>query len=163
MPRQCSICVHEKRDEIERAILEGESLRQVSTDNDVSKEALRRHKNNGHIEEKLVKASEAKEITGADNSIMRIMKWLDEIEIIFHEAKAVGQPGLALSASDKGLRGEELLAKVKKLINESPQINVGVQVNVADMSGKTIEFIKKHKLYQKFVKYMQGEYDAERS
>ena len=163
MPRKCSICTHPKREEIERAMLQGEPYRRISTDFDASEEALRRHKKNDHIAEALVKSAQAKEITGADNSIMRIMGWLDEIKLIFHEAKAEGERGLALSASDKGLRGEELLAKVTKLINESPQINVGVQVNVADLSGKTIDFIKKNRLYKKFTAYMEKIYDAERS
>jgi hypothetical protein len=53
MPRKCSICTHPKREEIEKAILRGDSFRRISTDFDVSEEAVRRHKNNDHVSRKI--------------------------------------------------------------------------------------------------------------
>lgn len=53
MPRQCSICSHPQREEIDRAILKGESYRHIASQYDVNYRALQRHKQNGHIGRKI--------------------------------------------------------------------------------------------------------------
>jgi len=51
---QCTICLHEKRDEIEAAILKGESQRSIASQYNVSQSAVGRHKKNGHIRTEVV-------------------------------------------------------------------------------------------------------------
>ncbi len=44
----CKVCQHKKRKRINEALARGESLRDVATDYDLSKDSLSRHWNNGH-------------------------------------------------------------------------------------------------------------------
>ena len=54
MPNKCTICTHEKRDEIEASILKGDALRRIATQHGTSESSLRRHKSRGHIRTELV-------------------------------------------------------------------------------------------------------------
>jgi hypothetical protein len=60
MPRRCSICHHERLEEINRALVEGAALSEMAAKYRVSDDALSRHKAN-HLPDALVKAQEAKE------------------------------------------------------------------------------------------------------
>lgn len=57
MALQCSICSHPKREEIDRAILSGEPVRAVARQFGVSRSALNRHKNNGHLSKAIARAT----------------------------------------------------------------------------------------------------------
>jgi len=54
MPNKCTICTHEKRDEIEAAILKGDALRRIATQYGSSESSVRRHKSRGHIELEII-------------------------------------------------------------------------------------------------------------
>jgi hypothetical protein len=58
VPRTCTICTHENRAALERALIEGETLRTIADRFSVSKTALVRHKDN-HLPAHLMKAKEA--------------------------------------------------------------------------------------------------------
>jgi len=62
---QCTICNHPQRVEIDKALVEGESLRNVAKRFDVSYSSVGRHKRNGHIAEQIAKAARKKEIKQA--------------------------------------------------------------------------------------------------
>lgn len=54
MARQCSVCTHEQCEEINKAILRGESYRHIATQYiGLNYRALQRHKQNGHIGRKI--------------------------------------------------------------------------------------------------------------
>jgi len=159
MPRKCSICTHKKRDAIEKDILNNVSYRDIGTAYNVNYESVRRHHKNGHIAQELVKSSQAKDISDSDELMGDLLEWKKIIDESVEELKGPSR----LQAVDRGMKWTELKAKIKKIISDSPQVNVGVQVNIGDLSGQTINFIKKHRLYRKFVEYMQGVYDAERT
>jgi N-acyl-D-amino-acid deacylase len=61
MPRKCTVCEHEKVEEINRLLLKGVSLRNIAKQYFVSAASLHRHKK-GHLPAKLVKAQEALDI-----------------------------------------------------------------------------------------------------
>ena len=64
--RKCSICNHEKVDEINRLLLNGTSYRNISEKFSVSAAALSRHKNQ-HIARALAKARGAKATVQGDS------------------------------------------------------------------------------------------------
>ncbi len=72
MAQPCSICQHEKRAEIDRAIQEGQTLASIGRQFDVKYGALKNHKN--HIKAKVQRAAAKKERVIADDAL----KWLDE-------------------------------------------------------------------------------------
>ena len=60
MPRTCTVCRHASRPDIEKAIVSGDSFRDIARQFDVSKDAVRRHKAD-HLPRTLGKALEAAE------------------------------------------------------------------------------------------------------
>lgn len=63
--RSCKACQHEKKTEIDRALLSGEAARQVATRYGLSATGLQRHQK--PIAPSLVKAREAAEVGQASN------------------------------------------------------------------------------------------------
>src|SRR5215469_18642079 len=66
MPMTCRVCGHKKRLEIDRALLEGQSLRDIAKRTGTTASSLQRHKAE-HLARSLVKAHEAREIARADS------------------------------------------------------------------------------------------------
>jgi hypothetical protein len=71
---QCTICNHPQRVEIDKALVEGETLRNVAKRFDVSYSAVGRHKRNGHIAEQIAKAAKKKEIKQAKEIVAAVEK-----------------------------------------------------------------------------------------
>jgi hypothetical protein len=80
MPRTCTICTHEQRQEIDRALVAGEAFRHIAARYDTSTGALQRHKE--HLSGKLVKAAERREERHADSLV-------DQLETLLSRAKAL--------------------------------------------------------------------------
>ena len=78
---QCTICNHPQRVEIDKALVEGESLRNVAKRFDVSYSSVGRHKRNGHIAEQIAKAARKKEIKQA-REIIKAVHLLGELDIV---------------------------------------------------------------------------------
>ena len=81
MPRTCTICTHEQRREIDRAVLSGESYRGIARHFAVSEDAIERHKK-AHLSAQVVKAAERREERRADSLV-------DQIEALLSRAKAL--------------------------------------------------------------------------
>jgi len=78
MPRTCTVCKHSERDGIDRALLDGESFRDIARQYRVSKDAVARHK--PHLSAALSKAYEAREETRVDG-------FRDRLETIWRVTK----------------------------------------------------------------------------
>jgi transposase len=78
MARPCTICTHNKVKEIDKAIIEGTSYRDIAGRFGISKSSLERHKDKGHI---AVKIQRAKEITEIKQGLTLSEK-LNELEKI---------------------------------------------------------------------------------
>ncbi len=65
MPPTCSICRHEDRDAIDAALMRGESLRDIATRFETTPSSLQRHKDSGHIQEKVQQAVAERELLSA--------------------------------------------------------------------------------------------------
>jgi hypothetical protein len=59
LPRICTVCTHNDREKIDRALAGGEVIRGISRNFRVSEDALSRHK--AHVSQAIVKASERRE------------------------------------------------------------------------------------------------------
>jgi hypothetical protein len=85
---QCSICNHPKRVEIDKALIDGGSYRDVAGRFGVSRSAVGRHKRNGHIAEKIAKVARKKEIKEAEA--------IDAV-VLAHEVQEVANAGSILA------------------------------------------------------------------
>jgi len=119
------------------ALVEGSaSLRDIAVQYDTSKDALKRHKDNGHITPKLIKAAESKEViatnlktTEAEDIKNRAIKILDI-------AEKTGDVR-SMCAAIREVRGcIELLAKMGgALKGDQPVVNIGIMIDPEKIIG----------------------------
>jgi hypothetical protein len=127
MPRRCSICSHEDREEINAALLAGESLRGISRKffgSVKAEDALARHRE--HLPLHLVKASEAAEVIQADTLLDRLLSLNAETMAILHEARTgrIKDNELALRAIARAEKQLELQGKLLGELNDAPTVNI---------------------------------------
>jgi hypothetical protein len=131
MPRRCRACSSPNRTAIEKAIVSGEPLREISEKSRISISALHRHKH--HAGQALVKARERREEKSGDGL-------LDEIERIRKRAWEL------LSSLEKSgdLRGGVVaLREVREsLETQAKLLALAAQMDVAptEASGETTEY-----------------------
>ena len=124
MPRTCSICTHEDRHTIDRALVGGEgALRTISDHFSVSKTALIRHKD-AHLPAALVKAREAEDVVRADELLSQVRGLQDRTLAILSASEAAGELRTALAAIREARGNLELLAKLLGELDEAPRVNV---------------------------------------
>src|SRR5579864_4085383 len=137
MPRTCTICRHERCQEIDRALVAGESYRHIAARYDTSTGTLQRHKE--HLPGKLVKAHEAREVAQADSLLDQVRHLTNEAREILGNVKAT-QPGTAVQAVRAALHALELQAKILGEIRAA-QVNVGVAVGVPEKVLITVRHV----------------------
>lgn len=122
MPRKCSICEHPQAEEINTALLNGVSLRNIAERYSVSKTALHRHKD--HIPISLVKAQQAEEAARADSLLKQVVELKDKALAILDKAEQAGDNRTALLAIREAKGCLELLAKLLGELHEQTTVNV---------------------------------------
>ena len=135
MPRKCTVCEHEKVEEINRLLLEGVSLRDLAGRYSVSKTALHRHKD-GHLPAKLVKAQEAREIAKADTLLDQVAGLRDKALSILAKAEQAGDLRTALQGVREAKGCLELLARLQGELQE--QATVNILINPQWLSLRTV-------------------------
>lgn len=118
MPRPCSICKHEKRDEINADLLKGKSYRSISHVYSVSPDAARRHDKNGHISKELIEADQGEAGERVGTVWEEIDYWAKEIKDIYRTEKTAGHSTVALSAIEKALKIPALIAQIRATLGE---------------------------------------------
>lgn len=122
MPRKCPVCVHSERQEIEKALLRGETLQQL-TQYGVSKRSLFNHKHN-HITERLKKAQEVKEVARADSLLDQLKQLQQKALELLDKAEAAGDLRTALQGVREAKGCLELLAKLQGELAQEGSINI---------------------------------------
>ena len=135
MPRRCSICGHEKIEEINRLLLEGVPLRNIAKQYSVSAASLHRHKE-GHLPAKLVKAQEAREIAKADSLLDQVTELRDKALSILDKAEQAGDLRTALQGVREAKGCLELLARLQGELQE--QATVNILINPQWLSLRTV-------------------------
>jgi hypothetical protein len=93
----CRACGHKKRLEIDRALLEGQSLRDIARRTGTTASSLQRHKAE-HLTRDLVKAHEAREVARADSLLADVRNAEARAERLYGAAEGILQR--ALEAED---------------------------------------------------------------
>jgi len=123
LPRKCSICEHPQAEEINTALLNGVSLRNIAERYSVSKTALHRHKES-HLPADLVKAKEAQEVAKADSLLDQVAELRDKALAILAKAEQAGDLRTALQGIKEARGCLELLAKLQGELQERTTVNV---------------------------------------
>ncbi len=79
MPRVCTVCTHEKRAEVDQALIVRQPFRTIAGQYGVSKSALLRH-HDDHLPAALVRAQEATEAAQADALLAQVCDLRDAAE-----------------------------------------------------------------------------------
>jgi hypothetical protein len=139
MPQTCTICRHEKRDDIDRALLDGESFRNIAGRTATSAAALCRHKAQ-HIPRKLALAKETAEEVQAGTLFERLRGAGRATQEILSEARSTKNHIIALRAIGHIEQQIELEAKLL-VLDDSARKSMGVRAAPAeeDLSHLTVE------------------------
>lgn len=127
MPQTCSICTNKKRSEIDKLLLNGDSLRGVARSFRVSEDALNRHKQK-HISKALVSAQQAREVLRADDLLGQVRSYLEKTDGIF-QAVSSGKGTdhrTALLALREAREYLKLLLEVQGELQPDGRVNVRV-------------------------------------
>jgi hypothetical protein len=118
------VCAHPKREEIDRALVEGVSAAEISGRyRTVGERAVRRHRSN-HLPAKLVMAQAAEEVAAADTLLDQVKSLQGRAYAILDRAEEAGELRTALSAIREARGNLELLAKLLGDLDERPVTNV---------------------------------------
>ena len=150
MSRTCTVCVHDRRSQIERDLLEGSAVRVVATKYGLSSSSVDRHAQS-HIAERVSHASEARARFNADSLVDRLESLRDQTEAVLDAAnKALAKwdpasASVALRAIQRLEKQVELVARVVGQLRESgPVTNIVVSPEWADMRRRVMDVVKRH-------------------
>lgn len=122
MPRKCTVCNHGQVGEINQALLDGASFRNVAENFSLSITALHRHKQ--HIPADLTKAQEAQAVARADSLLDQVISLRDKALSLLETAEQAGELRTALQGIKEARGCLELLAKLQGELRESTTVNV---------------------------------------
>jgi hypothetical protein len=111
MPRKCSVCHHSERDEIDQALVDGNSLRDIAERFFLSVTALQRHSVK-HLPVLLSQAAQAEEMTRAEDLLTQVRDLRTRTLVILARAEAAGDLRTALMAIAQARGNLELLARL---------------------------------------------------
>jgi hypothetical protein len=131
MGKLCIICAHDKRVEIDKKLVEPKAqysaISREYFGSTAQRDALRRHKANGHIKQKIAKAADAKIATEADDLLNQVRSLSNRALSILSQAEGAGDLRTACSAIREVRSTLELLLKVSgELKGDQTTVNVAV-------------------------------------
>lgn len=123
MGRECTVCRHERREQVDAALVMGTAYRELASRHGVSISALSRH-NRDHVSVALARVSAEREKAGAESALDRLERLYHRALRVLDAAEGEGKASLSLSAI-KELRGlVEVLARITGELDESTKVQV---------------------------------------
>ncbi len=126
MAKECGVCLHPKRADIDAALLSGQSLRDIAGQFGTGKNPLARHKKD-HIAKALVKAKEAAEEVEASNLFERL-------RTINSELRQANRETLEVLAEAKAAKNGPL--RLQSIARLEKQAEVGTRL--LELEGKLL-------------------------
>jgi transposase-like protein len=123
---RCTVCDHRQRGDIDRALVEGGSVRDVARRFGVGRNAAHRHRKGGHIAEALAKASEAADVARGDDLLARVRDLEGRALRILDRAERAGELRVALRAVAEVRSTIKLLADAerRRLMDDEHSISI---------------------------------------
>jgi hypothetical protein len=143
MPRACTICSHESRDEIEDAFIAGQAKRRIAAQHGVTEQALRRHLRE-HLPTLLALARDAERAARADTLLDRI----EALQSRTEEALAKAESSDNLFATFRGIsemrHNLELIGEITKELNRTPTLNLSVNPEWVELRTVIVGALEPH-------------------
>jgi len=127
MPPKCTICEHEKREEIDRLLVQGGTMRTMAHQYGVSNDALKRHKKS-HLPKSLTVAKQAESVTKAEDLFSQIDLYKERLDKTIEMAEKEGDFKACMSGFKAILAYLEFLSKLRGELPPENQVNVQVVV-----------------------------------
>jgi len=137
MPRKCTICSHDQRDEIDAALVAGESYRTIASRFDVSTAALQRHKTT-HLLSSLVQAQNASEAARGDRLLEQVDTLRAQALQILTRAEESGELRTALAAIREARGCLELLARLMGELQDGTRVNITISPQWVQLRGQIL-------------------------
>ena len=119
MPRVCTICSHERRDEIEDAFIAGTPKRRIAAHHGVSERAVRHHMRE-HLPALLALARDAYSAARADSLLDRIEALQSRTLATLDEVEQTDDYRARLAAIREARANLELIGEVTKELDRTP-------------------------------------------
>jgi len=143
MPRSCTICSHESRDEIEDAFIAGMPKRRIGTHFGVGEKAVRYHIRE-HLPALLALARDAERAARADTLLDRI----EALQSRTEEALAKAESSDNLFATFRGIsemrHNLELIGEITKELNRTPTLNLSVNPEWVELRTVIVAALEPH-------------------
>ncbi|MBN1631068.1 MAG: hypothetical protein JW990_15000 [Thermoleophilia bacterium] len=125
MGRVCTVCAHEKRDDIDARIVCGDSSYKIAADYGVSAAAVQRHAKH-HLSAALAAMQTQEQADRRATLLDRIESLIERAEAMFNEAAASGKFDQSLNALKELRLQLELLGKATGELNDRPQVTINL-------------------------------------
>jgi hypothetical protein len=122
MSRKCSICNHDRRQELEHTLLRGESHRAIAQEFTVPRGAIARHLK--HISTALTQALKLREVEGDKSILIQLRELKIQAEHVRARADRAGDYRSALVAVREKTHLLELQARLTGELNETPETKI---------------------------------------
>ena len=143
MPRRCTVCTHDRRGEIDQALVARQPFRHIAAQHRVSTSALVRHSDD-HLPAALVKAQEASEAAQADNLLAQVVDLRGRAISILDTAVATDDLRVALGAIREARGCLELLGKLAGQIQDGPTVNILVSAEWRGLQNAILAALGPH-------------------
>ena len=138
MPQVCTICRHDKRQEIDEALLSGQAYRTIANRFAASPTAVFRH-GKDHLPKALVKAKATAEDVQADTLFGRLRSLNRDTADILREARESQNHGIALQAIGRSEKQLELEARLLGELDTQTKVSLGI--NIGDRQGAFLKLL----------------------
>ncbi|MEO5346809.1 MAG: hypothetical protein H7834_10595 [Magnetococcus sp. YQC-9] len=156
MARPCTVCIHKRRNEIDKFLLAGETFCALSRQYALSKDALRRHQT-AHIPQAMAKSQEAAEAAHGDDLLSKLRNLEEQAARIARKAEENRNYAAALSGVRELVRIIELLAKLRGELNESTAINLFISTEWVSVQAVIVQALEPFpEARQSVVKALEG-------
>jgi len=140
MARPCSICAHKQRAEIEEAMINRVSYRDIAKRFSLSSAAVSRHKD--HIIKALTQAREARDVARADGLLLQVQDLQGRALNILTTAEEAEDFKTALGAIREARGCLELLAKLTGELRLEGTINILISPEWIELRAVIIDTLK---------------------
>lgn len=135
MSRVCSICVHPKRLEIDKALAQGKTMSGIGREYGVAEQSLSYHRDK-HLSRQLMQAVKKKSAMEGINILGDIEDLIERTKRILDTAENKKQYGLALAAIREARGSYELLCKIAVVMHETKKEELEAERSEAEYQTK---------------------------
>ena len=143
MSRKCTICHHNEREALDKALVARESFRHIAKRYGVSTAALVRHSDD-HIPAALVKAKNAADAAHADSLLAQVVDLRDKALGVLKKAESSDDLRVAIAAIREARGCVELLGKLAGELNDAPAVNLFISTEWREAQGLILSALEPH-------------------